>query len=212
MGRLVNNKYPNIELPTSTPITKAGGGWPLKIDRVEDFCWATEVFNNDEIRAIKEIGQAWNLEKAGTYGGNSREIRNSHVSFIFPNEHTHWIFARMTDLINNMNEQYFGFDLHALEQGLQFTHYVAPDEHYTWHVDRGRQSGVRKLSVSIQLSDPEEYEGGELELSFGPEPITMQKQKGMAVLFPSYTMHRVKPVTKGERFSLVAWVSGPPFK
>ena len=53
---------------------------------------------------------------------------------------------------------------------------------------------------------------GELELRFGKDPITIGKERGLIALFPSYTMHRVTPVTKGTRYSLVAWVSGPAFK
>jgi PKHD-type hydroxylase len=64
----------------------------------------------------------------------------------------------------------------------------------------------------MQLSDPSEYEGGDLLLHTGDEPIVINKQKGMLVMFPSYTLHEVTPVTKGERYSLVAWVHGPKLR
>ena len=70
----------------------------------------------------------------------------------------------------------------------------------------------RKLSVVVQLSDPEEYEGGELKLHTSYDPIIIKKERGMIVSFPSYTLHEVAPVTKGERYSLVAWVHGPAFR
>ena len=64
----------------------------------------------------------------------------------------------------------------------------------------------------MQLSDPSEYEGGELKLYNGHEPITIKREKGLIVFFPSYTLHEVTPVTKGERYTLVGWVHGPAFK
>jgi PKHD-type hydroxylase len=116
-------------------------------------------------------------------------------------------------VVGEMNERFFGFDLTSFDQGLQLTRYDGTDEqHYDWHVDRGMGTGQRKLAITLQLSDPKDYEGGDLELRFGKDPITVNKDRGMITLFPSYTMRRVTPVTKGTRYSLVAWVSGPPFK
>lgn len=66
----------------------------------------------------------------------------------------------------------------------------------------------RKLSMSLQLSDPNDYEGGELLLHLSHNPTVISKQKGMMVFFPSHTLHEVTPVTKGERYSLVAWIHG----
>ena len=64
----------------------------------------------------------------------------------------------------------------------------------------------------LQLSDPSEYEGGELQLLTGKEPTTIQKQRGLITVFPAWTLHQVTPVTKGTRQTLVAWISGPSFK
>jgi PKHD-type hydroxylase len=71
---------------------------------------------------------------------------------------------------------------------------------------------VRKLSISIQLTNPEEYEGGELKLYDSKEETIMDKAQGTLILFPSYVLHEVMPVTKGERNSLVTWVTGKQFK
>ncbi len=70
----------------------------------------------------------------------------------------------------------------------------------------------RKLSMVLQLSDPSEYEGGDLELFTSANPIITKKQKGIIHAFPSYVMHRVTPVTKGVRKTLVVWIAGPRFK
>ena len=79
-------------------------------------------------------------------------------------------------------------------------------------IDKCKDRIIRKLSLSIQLSDPSSYEGGELVLYVGEEGITVPKEQGKLIAFPSFTLHEVKPVTKGERYSLVAWITGPQFK
>lgn len=205
---------PKIELKkleTPDP-TKGGGGWPLQIDHVENWAWRQGLFTPEELDTIIEIGNRTELTKASTFGQQSDKTRNSYVTFLFPNELTNWIFMRLAGAINEMNNQFFKFDLSSMEQGLQFTRYEAPGQHYDWHVDRGFMTATRKLSLSVQLNDPKEYSGGDFELLFGRKPERIKRERGMTVFFPSYTVHRVKPVTKGTRYSLVAWISGPPFK
>jgi PKHD-type hydroxylase len=74
-------------------------------------------------------------------------------------------------------------------------------------------SGIsRKLSIVLQLSDPSEYEGGELQILTRKEPTSMQKKRGLITVFPAWTLHQVTPVIKGTRQTLVAWISGPAFK
>jgi len=68
------------------------------------------------------------------------------------------------------------------------------------------------LSLTIQLSSPDDYEGGELALQFKKDAEIMPKELGKMVIFPSYILHEVRPVTKGTRYSLVAWITGKPFK
>jgi PKHD-type hydroxylase len=97
-------------------------------------------------------------------------------------------------------------------EGFQFTRYDAPNGYYGMHIDKIMNYVVRKLSLTIQLSSPEDYEGGELALQFDKDPKIMPKELGKMVVFPSYTLHEVRPVTKGTRYSLVAWVAGKPFK
>lgn len=212
MARLTKPKI-TIDLPEKPDFTRGGGAWPLKMDHVENWAWNDLVFTPEELDAIIQIGESAEMTKATTYGSRqSDKNRNSFVQFLYPGEFTNWVFARLASAITHMNDNYFGFDITGLEQGLQLTRYTAPGEHYDWHVDRGHLKPVRKLSLSIQLSDPADYEGGELQLKLGRKDITIDRQRGMATFFPSYTLHRVKPVKKGTRYSLVAWVSGPPFK
>lgn len=209
-----STKRPKIVVP---PVLKpdptlGGGAWPLVVDHVENWAWRTGIFSNDELDTIIRIGESTELSKATTFGKQSDEYRNSYVTFLFPNDVTSWIFGRLAEAIAQINEQFFRFDLTGMEQGLQFTRYEAPGQHYHWHVDRGFLTPTRKLSVSLQLSDPTNYKGGDLEFKFGKADTRVRRERGMATFFPSYTLHRVKPVTEGTRYSLVAWISGPPFK
>ncbi len=82
-------------------------------------------------------------------------------------------------------------------------------DHYGWHMDVGPDgdTATRKISVTVQLSDPDTYEGGNLELMPGDVAI-MRRVQGGAVLFPSFLLHRVTPMEKGTRYSLVAWFVG----
>jgi len=69
----------------------------------------------------------------------------------------------------------------------------------------------RKLSLVLQLSDPKDYEGGELILHLSEEPTVVPKKQGYVTIFPSFVLHEVTPVTSGTRHSLVSWISGKPF-
>lgn len=201
-----------VDIPKFPKPDAPGGGWGLHTDTVENWAWIDSIFTPVELNAIINIGNSIELQRASTFGPTNLEVRDSFVTFLFPNEVTSWIFQRLTAAVNDINSRFFGFDLTAMEQGLQFTRYQAPGEHYEWHIDRGMLTGTRKLSLSLQLSDPSEYDGGELEMWYGGEPVKASKKRGMITMFPSYVMHRVSPVTKGTRYSLVCWVSGPQFK
>jgi PKHD-type hydroxylase len=207
----------NVELLPFEDVTASGGAWALQPNNQEEWAWRKDAFAPHELDAIIRIADSCEMTKGRTGAdfGQKPEagVRNSDVKFLFPNSLTSWIFQRLTMVVTEMNQRFFNFDLNGFDQGLQLTRYDSEGEqHYEWHVDRGMGTGQRKLSLTVQLSDPQDYEGGDLELRFGKEPITIGKERGMIALFPSYTMHRVTPVTKGTRYSLVAWVSGPPFK
>lgn len=202
----------SVELPKPARADAHGGGWHFKQDYPHEWIWFADAFSPAELDAIIRIGEKIQMEKGTTGGGSSPKVRDSYVSWMFPNEITGWIFERLEGVVKNVNEQFFRFDLDGFFQGFQFTKYTAPGQHYTWHVDRGHGMGVRKLSLSVLLSDPDDYEGGDLELKFGEDPQRAERKRGIITLFPSYALHRVTPVTKGTRYSLVAWVSGPSFK
>jgi len=191
--------------------------WYLNSHRYEDYTWNTEVFSCDEIKRIKVLGQRLRPKRAITGGdqNNLLDHRRSFVSWIPSNNETFWIYRKLTDLIKQNNEEFFKFDLDKIER-LQFTYYDSAEQGcYKTHKDPliWDTPHNRKLSLVLQLSDPDEYEGGQLLIyQNSKEPILIPRQKGMIVMFPSYTLHEVTPVTKGERYSLVAWIHGPPFR
>jgi PKHD-type hydroxylase len=193
-----------------------GDYWYLNGHPYEKYAWSTEVFSVKEIFDIITLGKRLNTQRATTGGNgvNCLDHRKSFVSWISPNEKTSWIFERLTNTIRKHNEKYFNYDLTMIEK-LQFTYYSSEEEGmYKQHIDPLEWSHPhnRKLSLVLQLSDPSEYEGGELRLYHGHIPTIIKKELGLLVSFPSYTLHEVTPVTKGERYSLVVWVHGPAFK
>ena len=184
--------------------------WNFEIDQTHFYASWNNAFSKLECETI--INTAKNK---GLITGTTREesnVRDSKISWLYPTDNLDWVFRRVTDITLNLNEKFFKFDLFGLNEGLQFTNYKAPSGKYGKHVDRGINTPVRKLSISIQLTNPEEYEGGELYLYDEDKGTLMEKAQGTLILFPSYVLHEVMPVTKGERNSLVTWVTGKQLK
>ena len=141
--------------------------------------------------------------------------RITDVSWLERNAQTQWLFARLEQIVQQLNGQYYKYDIYKdLRERLQYTVYdYSQGGHYNWHVDHGAL-GVdpRKLSISVQLSDPSAYQGCDLELNFGDDVVAAPRARGTVIAFASYVLHRVTPITAGVRKSLVAWVSGPEFR
>lgn len=175
-------------------------------------------FNKEEIHHIVQLGEMLQFQKGALGGGADGRvdpsIRETDITWFHPGEDTHWIYDRIRNLAARINYDKFQFDLTHF-QHLQYAVYK-PGGHYSWHTDAG--SGTtehRKLSFVVGLSDPEDYDDGELELNVGGNPdtaISMKLVPGDVVVFPSWVIHRVKPVTRGERRSLVGWAVGPAFR
>ena len=167
----------------------------------------------------------------GTLYGQRKDVdlRKSGVR-LFPA--TTWIGGMLSHFMNVANRTMFQFDIDDMwsDNAIQYTMYKG-GEHYTWHVDEhqhhrdhegNRIAYIRKLSFSLQLSDEDDYEGGDMILAYPKvstciedpqyEYVHVPRKRGTMVVFPSYTLHCVKPVTKGTRRSLVGWMMGVPFK
>ena len=141
-----------------------------------------------------------------------------------------WIYNEIHPYIHTANKNAgwnFQWDF---SESCQFTKYKL-DQFYDWHCDSwskpynrpeesDRHGKIRKLSVTISLSDENYYEGGDFEFDFRnddkgsnqPQLCKEIRPKGSVVVFPSFVWHRVKPVTSGTRYSLVIWNLGLPFK
>lgn len=151
---------------------------------------------------------------SGAQGAELEEKRACSIAWVPVDDEHAWIYERISLQLRALNEEFFGLDLSRL-QSLQYTVYEggAAGEHYDWHVDvmgAGAQE-QRKLSYALQLSDPEDYEGGDLMFRGASKEVALKRQ-GIAYVFPSFTEHRVTPVTAGVRRSLVAWATGPQFR
>mgnify|MGYP003646279208 FL=1 len=159
---------------------------------------------------------------------NMKRKRNSDLVWLNDN----WIYRELHPYIHEANKS-AGWNYEwDRSESCQFTKYKL-NQYYDWHCDswdkpyekKGPQLGkIRKLSMTCQLTDGSEYEGGELEFDFRNYDPHMREEtkhlrqakeilpKGSIIVFPSFVWHRVKPVTKGTRYSLVMWNLGYPFK
>ena len=187
-----------------------GSSWNLELDKVERCAFWKNLFSKEECQTIINIAKDKGLIEGKT--PSVSDERQSKISWLYPSDNITWVYQRVTDVITTLNEQYFKFDLFGLNEGFQFTNYESPSGKYGKHVDREINFPVRKLSISVQLTDPEEYEGGELKLYFEDEGTIVDKTQGTLIMFPSYVLHEVMQVTKGTRNSLVTWVTGKQFK
>jgi PKHD-type hydroxylase len=183
-------------------------------DKVSKWAYWEKGFTPDECKKIIAYGESLNKEKATTFNTNpvNPDIRDSYVSWINPSLEINWMYEKLSAYIQSLNNDYFKFDLVGFTESIQFTQYIAPSGHYVPHVDNGADMYPRKLSAVVQLSDSKDYEGGNLELFYRPDPVIMPKDQGFLAVFPSYTLHGVTPVTRGVRHSLVMWLGGPSFK
>lgn len=152
------------------------------------------------------------MQKATTFNNADTDVRSSDVAWLSGNTAVQNILWRYVKVANN---NAFHCNVEDVCQ-IQYTEYHAVKKgHYDWHIDvnwDGDQLRDRKLSVTVQLSDPSEYEGGGFEFAECQTPDVSSRLKGTVLVFPSYLQHRVLPVTSGTRKSLVAWFEGPRWK
>ncbi len=186
-----------------------------------DFYWFEKGFSNVEIRNVLRVSKLYEFEEGKTQSeqkeGEKDEnpIRKSNIKWMTPAaDKTEWIYEKLMGMTLRANLDYWRFELNHIKDSIQYTEYNADVEgKYDWHMDLGPYPhSTRKISITVQLSDPSEYEGGDLEFNMGGKIVTAPKGKGAVVCFPSYLLHRVTPVTKGVRKSLVLWVGGSVFR
>lgn len=138
------------------------------------------------------------------------------TQYRIPNDNNNnWIYEKVARTIINANNFFWNYDIDFVEtiELLKYSYDSnAPvQDHYDKHSDFGPNLPKRKISYSATLSDPSEYDGGDL-VFFLENDMTMPKEQGQVVLFPSFQFHSVTSVTRGTRWSLVTWCSGRPLK
>ena len=188
------------------------------------FAWRPDFLDSFQIKGYeKEIKNLEYAEKArilgktenGIEGTYDPSIRSSKVKWVPQSIEFRGLYERIAQEVIMHNNQHFKFDLDSIREQIQYTEYHAKDKgKYDWHLDLGSGwASLRKLSVTINLSDPKDYDGGVLEFDLGGKTTTQApKEKGSITVFPSYLLHRVTPVTRGVRKSLVLWIGGNAFR
>lgn len=186
---------------------------PVNIDQTE-FYWYENGFTSEELNWFDNLKDIYDYEEATIVNSESNDnIRKSNIKWIYYDENSEWVYNKITDMSLVANDQIWGFDIYSIIDSIQYTEYPEGGGHYDWHIDIGPDTiNHRKISIVVQLSDPKDYEGGDLQIWSGGEFRTVDKKKGSVIIFPSFLMHRVTPVTKGNRKSLVLWMGGSPYK
>jgi PKHD-type hydroxylase len=181
----------------------------------QNFYWFENGFSKQELdRVLKQV-DTLPFHKASTFGESDKSVRSSSVKWIPQTDEWAWLYTKLMEFAEQANNTLWNFDLVSAPELIQYTEYYASENgHYDWHQDIGPNEGsLRKVSITVQLSDADEYEGGDLELwQGGPAASQAPRGAGVVFIFPSYMMHRVTPVTKGTRKSFVLWVGGEHFK
>lgn len=177
---------------------------------------AWDLFKPEECDKIKKIGELREFTKAkmGSPGKTHEDsaYRDTDVSWIQPDEKNIWMFHRIDELVAYLNFTHFQKQLVCFDQ-FQYSKYKEGG-HYKYHSDviPNPQNGLfRKLSIVVMLSDEDEYEGG--VFNFIPhgnvdDPVRVKLKKGQILIFDSTMIHKVEPVTKGKRITLVTWALG----
>jgi PKHD-type hydroxylase len=206
--------------------------WYFKSALPKSFCKDLIKYGNEKREEIALTGgQTHKVEKGKKLTEEDfkdlKKIRDSNIVWL----NDPWIYKEIHPFIHAANknaEWNFEWDY---SESCQFTKYKL-NQYYDWHCDSWEEpyndkhddnfkGKIRKLSVTCCLSDPNDYEGGELEFDFrnssNKKEDTVKtcdeiREQGSICVFPSFVWHRVKPVTKGTRYSLVIWNIGQPFK
>lgn len=173
-------------------------------------------FSEDEMIALDHLCEALTLAPAlvGPQAGIDHNRRNAEVGWLGHSEETGWLFSKIMGLTHRAN-LFFGLDIWGIVEEFQYSIYTE-DGRYCWHMDSGispdeQPRPPRKISFTLQMTDPDRYAGGELELLAG-ERMDFKTPRGSIIFFPSYMTHRVDTLRAGLRRSLVGWIAGPDFR
>lgn len=182
---------------------------------VQPFAVWEKGFTPEELDAIEAFGERLTHQQATIEHEDAlrvaAQVRVTRTAWIPHTPESDWIYQKLWRIGYHLNQAIYRLDLTGLSEQLQYTVYEAGEGgHYDWHVDHSTITPQpRKLSLSLQLSDPASYDGCALELRAANSIETAPVERGTVIAFPSYVLHRVSPVTRGTRRALVCWISGP---
>ena len=185
------------------------------------FYYWKNVFDDKMIKDLTDMVYAnYKFEKGKTGTeelGNvtdSYRTNNRDIAYINPQPHSKWLYDLLFPLALEANEKVFHFDIDIVTDSIHYVIYPEDGGHLDWHMDVGAHGvNKRKLAMTVQLSDSSDYEGGDFQIWMGGEDyLTVPREKGDVIVFPSFCMHRVTPITRGERRCLVFWTGGRPFR
>jgi len=161
-----------------------------------------DLFLEEEVEQIIELGDALVLEEGKVHGDKvNHSIRNSRIAWIHPEKDTWWLFDKAIMVFKS------SLPFSSL-QSMQYTVYDSKGSHYDWHRDVGSGDEIMKARINVavlQLSNPNEYKGGVLQIKYEDQVIDVMKTKGMVTTFPIQLEHKVTPVTSGIRKTLIMW-------
>jgi PKHD-type hydroxylase len=173
-------------------------------------------FSSEDCVRITAMAEAAPAQDAGLVrNATDHNLRRADLVWLDDVAEADWVMDKIIALVRDANRQVYGYDLTDFSESAQVARYGADREgHFDWHSDigDGRLASKRKLTMVVQLSEPTAYTGGKLELMPGAGTIVADCAQGTATLFPSFVLHRVTPVTEGERRSLTIWCHGPAFR
>ena len=179
----------------------------------------TFILDNNEIEKIISCIKNEHLEDGLVGQKNApnslrKSIRECKVFWIPKTKEYLWLYKKIVDKAVLINNKVWNFDLFSADIPIQYVEYDEEyNGHYDWNLDIGNtHNSKRKLSISIQLSDDNEYQGGNLLFFNSTTQLKACRKKGYMTLFPSYLLHKVNPVTRGKRKALVLWITGPAFR
>jgi len=171
------------------------------------------VFSKEECEIIIAYGNTLEVQEGNTTGATHQISRSSTISWMPFNTDNSWIYQRLVATIEQTNPNTFQFDQLVIGEPIQYSRYGI-DDFYDWHIDSmefENSPPVRKVSCSILLNNPENFEGGDFQIRAWNEE-TIKLDQGQGLFFASFFQHRVLPVTKGKRHALVLWFNGPAFR
>lgn len=178
-------------------------------DSVASVMTYAEAFTPAECRAIRAASVPLPLADVDVYPQPETPVRRAATRLLDSGEFD-WVRERLLEYAHAANER-LGVELHDEVHPMMAVTYPTGG-FFGWHIDLGDGDGAtRKISITVQLSDPADYEGGELHIVSHEHPLP-RGPAGTLIAFPAHLAHRVVPVSRGQREALVAWVHGPSFR